>query len=192
VFVVLEGIDGSGKTEQLARLASRLRSEGREVEITEEPTEGEWGRRYRRYARGEIQASAADLVEWFVRDRHEHVARIVLPALEAGRLLLCARYVASTIAYQSAGGENFDRLCARMLGERFPEPHRVLWLRLPVRVALARLSAAGRAGRERFERAAFLERVDAAYARLGLCEVDAAAEPEAVTDALLAQIRSLL
>jgi dTMP kinase len=190
--VVLEGIDGSGKSEQLGRLAERLRAGGRDVLATHEPTDGEWGRRYRAFARGERQATPAEVLDWFVRDRREHVEAVIRPALAEGRLVLCARYVASTIAYQSADGVDFELLRTRMRDERFPEPDLVLWLRVPVEVALARLERAGRDGRERFERAAFLARVDAAYARQGLLEIDACAAPEAVTEALLVRISPLL
>ena len=56
IFVVLEGIDGSGKTEQSKRLAQFVREAGRTVVETREPTDGPWGRRYRAWARGELEA----------------------------------------------------------------------------------------------------------------------------------------
>ncbi len=191
-FVVLEGIDGSGKSEQLERLGTSLRETGHDVVLTHEPTDGEWGRRYRAFARGELEASPGEVLEWFVRDRHDHLAGTVRPELEAGRLVLCARYVASTIAYQSAQGLDFEELRGRMRKERFLEPDLALWLRLPVAAALTRLERAGRLERERFERAGFLSRVDAAYARLGLFEVDAAAPPAVVTRELLRLVTALL
>jgi len=169
-FVVLEGIDGSGKTLQTQRLSDALRARGERVLQTREPTDGPWGRRYREWARGAHEATPDEVLQLFIEDRREHVAREIEPALAAGEIVVCDRYVASTRAYQVAAGIDRERLCALLGAESVPEPDLTLWLRLPVAQALARLA---RAARERFERAEFLQRVDAEYARLGLEEVDA-------------------
>jgi dTMP kinase len=165
VFVVLEGIDGSGKTEQTRRLAEWVRAQGREAVETREPTDGTWGRRYRSWARGEHEASADEVLRYFVEDRREHVDQLIRPALERGAVVVCDRYVASTLAYQAAQGVPRERLEAALGPHAFPEPDATLWLRLPVPEALARM---GDTATERFERAAFLERVDAEYQALGL------------------------
>ena len=171
-FIVLEGIDGAGKTTQCASLAEWLGGRGRDVVRTSEPTDGPWGRRYRDWASGSFEASAEEVLGFFVEDRREHVRDVIRPALEAGSWVVCDRYVASTRAYQAAAG--LDRaLLDRALDEPgTPRPDLTLWLRLEVDRGLARL--AGEA-RERFERAEFLARVDAEYARMGLVEVDAGA-----------------
>ena len=189
LFVVLEGIDGSGKSTQSERLAAWLRERGERVVVTGEPTDGEWGQRYRRWARGELEAKPDEVLHYFVRDRHEHVQRRIAPARAEGAVILCDRYVASTRAYQAAHGVDRERLAARLEAERFPEPDLVLWLRLPVATALGRL---GTRAMERYEDPDFLERVDAEYARLGLSEVDASRSPDEVEAALRARIEPLL
>ncbi len=189
LFVVLEGIDGSGKSTQARRIADWLAARAERVVLTREPTDGEWGRRYRRWARGELDAKPDEVLDYFVRDRHEHVREKIAPALAEGAVVVCDRYVASTRAYQAAHWVDRERLAARLDAERFPEPDLVLWLRLPVASALDRL---GSNATERFEDPGFLERVDAEYARLGLLEVDAALPADRVEADLRARIEPLL
>ncbi len=162
VFIVLEGIDGAGKSEQLRRAAERLRRDGQDVVATREPTDGVWGRRYRAWASGELEASAGEVLGFFLEDRDEHVRTVLEPALARGSIVLCDRYVMSTRAYQVAAGIERGELIA-LLGRRtVPRPDLTLWLCLSVETALGRL------GRqlERFERLEFLERVDAEYSRM--------------------------
>ncbi len=176
-FIVLEGIDGSGKSEQSRRLAAWLRARGRRVVETREPTDGEWGRRYRAWARGETEASADEVLQYFIEDRKAHVAELIEPALARGDDVICDRYVASTLAYQAAHGLAREALAAVLGACGFPEPDVVLWLRLPVLRALERL---GSRSIERYEKLGFLERVDAEYEQLGLQPLDAEGTPEEV------------
>jgi dTMP kinase len=189
LFIVLEGIDGAGKSEQSRRLAAWLRARGKCVVETREPTDGEWGRRYRRWARGEIEAQPEEVLRFFVEDRREHVERVIEPARRRGSIVVCDRYVHSTLAYQAAHGVDPDQLRECFARESFPTPDLVLWLRLPVQLALARL---GERASERFEQAAFLERVDAEYARLGLEPIDATGAVEEVAAAIQERVAPLL
>lgn len=188
-FLVLEGIDGSGKTEQTRRLAAWLERSGHRVVSTREPTDGDFGRRYRAWARGEFEASPDEVLEMFLADRREHLALVVLPALSRGEIVVCDRYKHSTLAYQAAQGIDRARLRALFDTPEFPEPDVVLWLRVPLPVALSRMGANAT---ERFERAEFLVRVDAEYARLGLDEVDASGAPDAVERAIRNRVEPLL
>jgi dTMP kinase len=188
-FLVLEGIDGSGKTEQTRRLAAWLEQSGHRVVSTREPTDGDFGRRYRAWARGEFEASPDEVLAMFLADRREHLALVVLPALARGEIVVCDRYKHSTLAYQAAQGLDRARLRALFDTPEFPEPDLVLWLRVPLPVALSRMGANAT---ERFERAEFLVRVDAEYARLGLDEVDASGAPDAVERAIRTRVEPLL
>ena len=189
LFIVLEGIDGSGKSEQSQRLASWLRELGHDVVLTREPTDGAWGRRYRAWARGDSEADPDQVLGFFVEDRREHVAALIRPALDRGAIVICDRYVASTLAYQAAQGLERGALRERMDVEGFPEPDLVMWLRVPVDAALVRL---GRHATERFERRAFLERVDGEYEALGLEPIAAEGSEDEVERALRGRIGPLL
>jgi len=103
-FIVFEGIDGSGKSEQARRLAAWLTEQQHSVVSTREPTDGPWGRRYRSWARGEFEAAPDEVLGWFVSDRREHVASVIRPALAGGDVVVCDRYRDSTRAYQAAQG----------------------------------------------------------------------------------------
>ena len=90
-FIVLEGIDGAGKSEQAVRLTSWLEASDWPVISTREPTDGPWGRRYRAWARGETEAEPAEVLRFFTEDRREHVAARIRPALDAGQIVVCDR-----------------------------------------------------------------------------------------------------
>jgi dTMP kinase len=188
-FVVLEGIDGAGTTTQSARLAGALRERGRDVVETREPTNGPWGQRYRRWARGDLQATPGEVLGFFLEDRREHVAGIVEPALGRGAIVVCDRYVPSTIAYQTAAGVPREVVMAALDAQEFPEPDLTLWLRVPVERALARK---GSAVREKFEEVDFLRRVESEYARLGMVEIDASQSLEQVAEIVLEHVLEIV
>lgn len=188
-FIVFEGIDGSGKSEQTRRLVRWLESQRHRVVSTREPTDGPWGRTYRSWARGEFEASPDEVLHWFVSDRREHVAQVIRPALERGDVVVCDRYRDSTRAYQAAQGIDRARLRELFAGAEFPEPDLVLWLRVPIATALARMGANAE---ERFERADFLFRVDAEYERLGLAPIDASGTADEVERAVRARVERVL
>jgi dTMP kinase len=188
-FLVLEGIDGSGKSEQCRRLCAWLEARGHRVVSTREPTDGVHGRRYRDWARGGFEATPDEVLGFFLEDRREHLRSVVLPALERGEMVVCDRYKDSSLAYQAAQGIDGARLRALFDAPEFLRPDLVLWLRVPVAVALGRL---GQREAERFERAEFLEKVEAEYARLGLEAIDANAPVEVVERAIRARVELAL
>ncbi len=105
-LVAFEGIDGSGKSTQAGRLAERLRREGKAVTRTREPGGTELGRAIRRLL---LDAPGAGDVEplaelfLFAADRAQHVASVVRPGLDAGRIVISDRFCGSTLAYQGYG-----------------------------------------------------------------------------------------
>jgi len=187
LFVVFEGIDGAGKSEQTRRLAARLRGLGADVVETFEPTDGPYGRRFRAWARGDLEASPEEVLELFLDDRDDHVRQSLAPALARGSVVLCDRYVASTLAYQRATGIPAAQLGERLRAHPVPVPDLTLWLRLPVDRALERLDRE----RERFERADFLRRVDAEYATLGMTPIDASRSVDAVEESIWLAVEPL-
>ncbi len=107
MFVSFEGVEGAGKTTQIARLAARLREEGRQdVLTTREPGDGPLGAELRRLAlhppMGMVVEPRAELLI-MMADRAQHVGQVVRPHLEAGGIVLCDRYTDSSLAYQGYG-----------------------------------------------------------------------------------------
>jgi dTMP kinase len=190
IFLVLEGIDGSGKSVQAELLADWLEQRGLDVVRTREPTDGSWGQRFRAWADERSEASPEEVLELFLEDRAEHVAQVIRPSLEAGKVIVCDRYSPSTLAYQAAQGVDRATLEARIRACAFPEPDLVVWLRVPVAAALARKK--GAQATDRFEKQQFLERVDAEYARLELRGVEGAGEREEVAGRIREHVVPLL
>ncbi|WP_285905012.1 dTMP kinase [Pseudodesulfovibrio pelocollis] len=118
MFVTFEGIEGTGKTTQIARLRDHLESRGREVFLTREPGGSRVGRELRQMLLHVNNSDLTAITELFLylADRAQHVAQVVRPQLEAGRVVLCDRFADSTIVYQGFGrGLDIDML--RQLNE---------------------------------------------------------------------------
>jgi dTMP kinase len=141
LFIVIEGIDGTGKSTQSKRLAEWFRSRGREVVLSREPTDGPWGKKLRESATtGRL--SAEEELECFLNDRREHVEMSIKPALAWGKVVILDRYYFSTMAYQGARG--FDPSEIRRRNEAFaPQPDLLLILDLSVESAHGRIGARG-------------------------------------------------
>lgn len=101
LFIVLEGPDGSGKTTQAHLLAERLSSNGYPSIATEEPGGTETGRYIREIILNpSISVSPKTELFLFLADRAEHVQRVIKPALDKGKNVVCSRYIYSTLVYQ--------------------------------------------------------------------------------------------
>jgi dTMP kinase len=164
-FISLEGIDGAGKSTHVAGLGAMLRARGKDVVVTREPG----GTALGEAVRGVVLAHAmhADTETLLMlAARREHLAQVIVPALAAGRWVLCDRFSDATYAYQGGGrGVTAERIA---LLERWVDaetkPDLTLVFDVPAEVARAR-RAASAARPDRFERedAAFFERVRRVY-----------------------------
>lgn len=105
VFVTFEGGDGSGKSTQAKALSARLRETGYSVCLTEEPGGTELGRFFWSYFQQRRNRPTAPIAEllFFESARAQHVEEVIRPALVAGSIVLCDRFVDSTFAYQGYG-----------------------------------------------------------------------------------------
>jgi dTMP kinase len=100
MFVTFEGIDGSGKTTQVAALEAELRARGQDVVVTREPGGTPLGESIRR-----VLLDGPEMTPWaeaalFAAARAELVERVIRPALERGAIVLCDRYLDSSVVYQ--------------------------------------------------------------------------------------------
>jgi len=176
VLLAFEGIDGAGKSTQARRLEASLREAGYPVLYTREPTAGPTGQRLRALiAAGRGGLGPEEELDLFVRDRQEHVAAVIRPALARHQVVLLDRYYFSTMAYQGALG--LDPEAIRVRNEAFaPRPHLTFVLDLPPAAGLARIRGARAAAPDTFEREEYLERVRALFAALsgpGILHLDA-------------------
>jgi dTMP kinase len=173
-FVTLEGIDGSGKSTVLNRLAEALSEQGYPVLATREPGGTAIGRSIRSVLLDVESAGMSPLCEAFLyaADRAQHVSEVIRPALEASRLVLCDRFSDSTLVYQGAArgldAAWLERLCSTAAGGLVPD--KILLLDISVEEGLKRLARRRKAedtGRHeaRFdeETIAFHRRVHAGY-----------------------------
>ena len=136
-LIVIEGIDGTGKSTQATMLAEHLRSQGHEVVQSFEPTNGPWGSKLRASATtGRL--SIEEELDLFLKDRRQHVEELIRPTIERGGIVVLDRYYFSTMAYQGARGVDPQEI--RDTNESFaPQPDILLILDLPVDVALKRI-----------------------------------------------------
>lgn len=191
MFVVFEGIDGAGKSTQIGLLAEELRRRGVEPVLSREPTDGPWGRKLRESAtKGRM--SAADELECFIRDRTEHVAGVIEPALKAGRWVILDRYYYSTIAYQGVRGLDPVTLKAQMEA-LFPRPDRVFLLDMDPARAVGRIKESRGETPNEFEKRASLERIRKVFLEMEAPEIlviDAGRSAADVHRAILAALPS--
>lgn len=103
MLIVIEGIDGVGKTTLVQRLHARLLDRGLKSLCSKEPTRGYWGNKLREASRVQRLPIEREM-EFLLNDRHEHVEQIIAPALQDGYVVLLDRYYPSMIAYQGAAG----------------------------------------------------------------------------------------
>ncbi len=141
-FVTFEGIEGSGKTTQIGRLAARLENAGEPAIVTREPGGSPLGRRLRSLLLGGEIVRMDPMAELllYVADRVEHLRELVEPTLANGVHVLCDRYVDATLAYQGFA-RGLDLEFIRMLHRKPPldrTPHRTILLDLDPELGLDR------------------------------------------------------
>ncbi|MCK0511422.1 dTMP kinase [Aromatoleum buckelii] len=187
-FITFEGIDGAGKSSQIAAVVALLEARGLSVEQTREPGGTALGERLRELLLHEPMHLETEAMLMFAA-RREHLAARILPSLAAGRWVVSDRFSDATYAYQ-VGGRGLDPAkFAALEAWVHPgfQPDLTLVFDLPPEVAAARLAKGGaepdrfeREQRDFFERvrAAYLERARMAPARIRV--VDAARAPESI------------
>ncbi len=190
MFVTFEGPEGAGKSTAIAVVAEALRARGFDVLTTREPGAGATGKGIRALLLDSDDLDSRTELFLFLADRAQHVASLIRPALEAGRVVLCDRHADSTVVYQGYGrGLDIDwlrSLNAFATGEL--KPDLTVLFDLEPAVGLARLKSKDRLDREPLAfhtavRNGFL--VEAAREPERWRIIDASAPPEQVAQAAL-------
>lgn len=172
-FITFEGLDGAGKSTQLATLAQALHARGIVVEVTREPGGTPLAESIRELVLRQDMGLEAETLLIFAA-RAEHLARRILPALAAGRWVLCDRFTDATYAYQCGGRGLAEEAVAVLEQWVHPQlqPDATFLFDVAPDIAAARRGAVRAADRFESEQLAFFERVRAMYLRR------AAAQPQ--------------
>ncbi|MGD2200358.1 MAG: dTMP kinase [Candidatus Bathyarchaeota archaeon] len=165
VFIVFEGIDGSGKSTHIKLLSKELRGRGYNVMETSEPSRDRIGNFIRRYAeRNDHRLTPETETLLFAADRYEHVKRVIEPALKRDHIVISDRYFYSSIAYQGAGGIDLDWI--REMNRFAPRPDMTLLLDILPEYSLQRVNRK----KTVFEDSDYLRKVREIY--LGMVETE--------------------
>ena len=154
-FITFEGPEGSGKTTQMAILGNILKEYKVPHLLTREPGGSRLSTQLRHWILNRLEYNLMPETELFLflADRAQHVKEVVQPALDKGIVVLCDRYIDSTLAYQG-GGRGFDLKLLERLNRAATsglKPDLTLLFDLPVEMGLKRAWARGK-GRDRMER----------------------------------------
>lgn len=201
-FIVIEGLDGSGKTTQLHALAANLRALGRTVAETAEPTTNATGGLIRDALSGYTPRTGAEIAALFMADRVAHNVNPVngiQKQLADGRDVLCDRYYYSSLAYQ---GTVTDPEWVYHINIDCPEirkPDLCIFLDLSDEECLRRMEQ-GRSYREIYENENSLLAVRRRYYEIfrrlehrdNICIIDAARTPEEVAADVLSAVKTVL
>jgi dTMP kinase len=186
-FITFEGTEGSGKTTQIGRLAHRLQERGRIVRVVREPggtSIGEEIRHTLKHSPGNHAMTPEAELLLINASRAQLVKEVILPALDAGEVLLCDRFADSSVVYQGFGRGLNVQTVRQIVGFAVGalRPHLTLLLTIPLDVSEARRMVRGsqpgvsgtKPARDRFEEAdrAFFERVEEGYRAIAQAEPD--------------------
>lgn len=165
-FIVVEGLDGSGKSSQIDLLVDFLKKSGREVVATKEPTmESEAGRKIKQALKKEIVVEPLELQKLYVQDRKEHLENKVIPALEKGEFVISSRYAFSTFAYGHSDGLEVDLLVK--MNKNFLLPDLTVIINVDPEFCVERIEGRG-TPKELFEKKEKLTKVNEIYKKIPL------------------------
>ena len=170
IFIVVDGIDGSGKSEMVKMLHNYLFSKDKKYRIltTREPTNGKYGKQIREMLREEKnpESSSREILELFIKDRADHLKNTIDPFLKNSNanetnIVLCDRYYYSTISFQGAQGLDIDDLINR--NKKFRKPDIAFILDVEPSLALERIE---HREKEKFEKVEFMKKIRANFLKL--------------------------
>ena len=163
-FIVVEGLDGSGKSAQVDLLIDFLKEKGKDVVITKEPTiDSEAGRKVKQALKQEIIVEPLELQGLYVQDRKEHLENKVIPALKEGKFVISSRYTFSTFAYGYSDGLDVDLLIK--MNEQFLLPDLTIMVDVSPESCIERIEGRGEP-KELFEKREKLTKVNEIYKKI--------------------------
>ncbi|MEQ1303288.1 dTMP kinase [Acinetobacter radioresistens] len=201
MFISFEGTEGVGKTTLIREIYAHYEQKGAEIILTREPGGTPLAEQIRALllsvSHDEKMSDDTELLLMYAA-RAQHLQQIILPALQAGKTVLCDRFTDASFAYQCAGrGLNENKLA--VLNQSFVSrmPDITLWLDAPVELGMSRARERGALDRFEQEKVSFFEKVRAGYTRLWqqhperIKRLDATQTTEKVLEQALGQIGKL-
>ena len=162
IFIVLDGLDGSGKSEMVRLLGSYISSNNKDCNVlaTREPTDGKYGKEIRNILANEEdpKINGHNLLELFIKDREDHLKKEIIPFLnrtdKGKNIAICDRYYYSTIAFQATQGLDVKMLIE--VNKWFLKPDLALILDIKPETALERIKTRKK---EKFEQLGFMKKL---------------------------------
>jgi dTMP kinase len=190
IFIVIEGLDGSGKTTQAVLLSERL-SKSRQVMLTAEPSKGKIGTFIRDcclYEQTRLPTEAEALL--FAADRIEHMENELKLAIDEGKLVICDRYVYSSLAYQGSAGLSVEWI--KTINARALQPDFSIFIDVPPERVIQRLQRK-KSVMETLETQQKVREIYLKYVEKGeLVRIDGDKSREVVAEELYAKVTELL
>lgn len=141
MFIVIEGIDGSGKTSLSNNLVNKLNELGKSSTRFSEPTSFESGKYIRKFLKGDILLSKKEQIDAFIFDREISVLKNIKPALQDNKIVVLDRYYYSTAAYQASEDFSPEEILNLNLEKKFPKPDLLFYINIQPELAYKRISS---------------------------------------------------
>ena len=201
MFISFEGTEGVGKTTLIRKIYDHLTAQGREVVLTREPGGTPMAEQIRSLllsVNHEEQMSNDTELLLMYAARAQHLEQVILPALQAGQIVLCDRFTDASFAYQCAG-RGLSEVKLQVLNDNFVSrmPDFTFWLDAPIELGMNRARARGALDRFEQEKVTFFEKVRMGYQTLSerhperMKRLDASQAPEQVLTQALQYLHSV-
>lgn len=199
MFISFEGTEGVGKTTLIRKIYEYLVQQGQEVVLTREPGGTPMAEQIRSLLlsvnHDENMSNDTELLLMYAA-RAQHLQQVIVPALLAGKTVLCDRFTDASFAYQCAG-RGLSREKLNLLNQNFVShmPNVTFWLDAPIELGMSRARERGALDRFEQEKVAFFEKVRAGYQELfehspeRMKRLDATQSPEQVFEQAVAYLK---
>ncbi|WDE16852.1 dTMP kinase [Acinetobacter schindleri] len=199
MFISFEGTEGVGKTTLIRRIYDDFVAQGKEVVLTREPGGTPMAEQIRSLLLAvnheEAMCNDTELLLMYAA-RAQHLAQVILPALEAGKIVLCDRFTDASFAYQCAG-RGLSEAKLNLLNDNFVTrmPDVTFWLDAPIELGMNRARERGALDRFEQEKVSFFEKVRSGYETLWqrhpqrMKRLDATQTPEQVFAQAMAELQ---
>lgn len=169
-FITFEGIEGSGKSTQVGLLGSKLKEGGYNIEVTREPGGTRIGELIRNITHNKDNVDLTAVSEAYLMgaSRSQHVREIIRPALEAGKIVVCDRFIDSSLAYQGYGRNLGEETIWQLntLALDGVSVDLTILLEIPVEEGLSRRNGSDKRDRLDLQQKDFYQRVHDGYKKL--------------------------